>query len=93
MTYEPSDKDACIKAIQANRANHSCDYQTASLHEAVLGHSERFELHENAEGHPRKLDIKFEDNNDQDFDDFTFRLDLSEVPMVKMANRDECGAS
>lgn len=91
-TFEPVNKQTCISAIQANRQNHSCDYNSTPMRRSELGDNseQRFEINQ-ADGSSEKiLDIGYEDSNDRDWNDLVFRLDLSSLPRVSTPVYNTC---
>ena len=90
--FLPVNRQTCIDAIQADRANHSCDYQTEPNLSEIYGASQRYQYELSSESPTIHL-FRFEDGDDADFREYQFYIDASSVEKLKFFGFSTCDAA
>lgn len=87
-SFKPVDQADCIQKIQANRQQHSCDYQKEAYRSSVMPDPLHFKATgaDGAQEAVAKLDIAFEDGQDADYNDYVFSIQAGAGSYI--ANRD-----
>lgn len=88
-SVRPVDQNDCIQKIQANRQQHSCEYQKEAFRTSRVPDPLRFKttVTQLENDLVKRLEIAFEDSQDADYNDYTFSITADEGSYL--VNRDK----